>query len=308
MSNQIVETHLIDLDKDEISDTIFLKGLNKYTYNGKLIDFDPGIVQELIIKFSNGSKYVNDLQFDTIDNVYTKRFENLVKSNLIYIPKFKNDNQYVFMNAPSYGSSIEEMLCLKIDRTGVYDTIIPLQIYDIAEIDKNSNLEIVGIENYGDRVLSHTNFRLIFYFPFKVYSIDNVSFFNEKLTLEYQKKLESIFGKFKDKTYLVISPQNDTIAIHHSEEYKYKLQFPEVSEKLFKRTDISWREKSDLRLMRNEVFAKYGYIFNSKDLKEYFEMAKWYTPRYNDVNEVLKLMTETELKNIEFIKKIEKEI
>lgn len=43
---------------------------------------------------------------------------------------------------------------------------------------------------------------------------------------------------------------------------------------------------ADLRLARNTVFAKYGRIFKSKDLKEHFAKQDWYTPnpRFKETN------------------------
>ena len=54
--------------------------------------------------------------------------------------------------------------------------------------------------------------------------------------------------------------------------------------------------------MRNEIFARYGYIFKSQDLKEWFGSKPWYNGRYSDVNHML---TDIERKNVEFIKKHE---
>ena len=36
--------------------------------------------------------------------------------------------------------------------------------------------------------------------------------------------------------------------------------------------------KKDLRLMRNEILARKGYVFTSKDLQEYFGKKSWYKP------------------------------
>ena len=36
--------------------------------------------------------------------------------------------------------------------------------------------------------------------------------------------------------------------------------------------------KEELRLMRNTIYAQYGYDFNSPDLKEYFGQFEWYIP------------------------------
>ena len=54
--------------------------------------------------------------------------------------------------------------------------------------------------------------------------------------------------------------------------------------------------------MRNEIYARHGLIFQNKKLKKYFDKQPWYKPRYNDVSNML---SETEKKNIAFLKKVE---
>lgn len=36
-----------------------------------------------------------------------------------------------------------------------------------------------------------------------------------------------------------------------------------------------------LRLIRNEIFALHGRIFNSQDLMDYFSQKSWYVPTYS---------------------------
>lgn len=67
-------------------------------------------------------------------------------------------------------------------------------------------------------------------------------------------------------------------------------------------SDIAGMSSSDLRLIRNEIYARHGYIFKSSDLKEYFSQFSWYEPRSRDVSDML---SETELYNVTFIKKYE---
>jgi hypothetical protein len=54
--------------------------------------------------------------------------------------------------------------------------------------------------------------------------------------------------------------------------------------------------------MRNEIFARHGYIFKTNDMKLYFESQAWYSPKYEDVTSFL---TEIEKGNIELIKRYE---
>ena len=44
---------------------------------------------------------------------------------------------------------------------------------------------------------------------------------------------------------------------------------------------LSRYDKKTLRLMRNAILAKHGYVFQSKDLKDYFGAQRWYKPAPN---------------------------
>lgn len=68
---------------------------------------------------------------------------------------------------------------------------------------------------------------------------------------------------------------------------------------------IENKNLGDLRIMRNEIFAKHGYIFNSQDLKDYFSKFDWYKPKYKDVKS---LLTETDKINIATIQKAENQL
>ena len=75
-----------------------------------------------------------------------------------------------------------------------------------------------------------------------------------------------------------------------------------ASEKDLEKEELEEMTPEDLRLMRNEIFAAYGYIFNSADLKEHFSSKKWYVPRYDNVDDKL---TSREKENIKLIREVE---
>lgn len=62
--------------------------------------------------------------------------------------------------------------------------------------------------------------------------------------------------------------------------------------------------KSELRLMRNEIFARHGYSFHAEDLRQYFGQCPWYSP-LGDNDAALAGLTETEKINIQLIKHFE---
>lgn len=67
-------------------------------------------------------------------------------------------------------------------------------------------------------------------------------------------------------------------------------------------TDLAGLDLAELRIMRNYIFARHGYIFKSADLANYFSRYSWYNPRYSDVTPML---SEIEKQNVEFIKRNE---
>jgi hypothetical protein len=79
--------------------------------------------------------------------------------------------------------------------------------------------------------------------------------------------------------------------------------FPEASQRLLKAKDVENMMKEDLEFMRNEIFARHGFCFNRKNLRQRFEMEDWYVPNTVDIRGFL---TPIEKKNIEIIKRYEK--
>jgi hypothetical protein len=78
--------------------------------------------------------------------------------------------------------------------------------------------------------------------------------------------------------------------------------YPEGSQRMLGLSDVRGLNSWDLKVMRNEIFARHGYIFKSEEMVNYFSSQRWYQPIYDDVTPFL---SEIEKKNIDFIKSIE---
>lgn len=61
---------------------------------------------------------------------------------------------------------------------------------------------------------------------------------------------------------------------HESSEYI----FPSDREYLTKK-QLEGLTKDDVALIRNEIYARHGYIFNSEAYKQYFSSKSWYVPK-----------------------------
>ena len=75
-----------------------------------------------------------------------------------------------------------------------------------------------------------------------------------------------------------------------------------VSDKIssLERFDELPRER--LRLLRNHIFAQYGYQFKSEDLANHFASKDWYSPRFDNVD---KLLTENDKQIIAYLRDLE---
>jgi len=100
---------------------------------------------------------------------------------------------------------------------------------------------------------------------------------------------------------------------------KVKLnKIEEQNVKLIERMEADWREYmateeisqdmldglfiEDLRVLRNEIYARHGRIFKDKELQKYFSEQPWYKPNADFKDEML---TEKEYKNLSIIRQSE---
>ena len=62
--------------------------------------------------------------------------------------------------------------------------------------------------------------------------------------------------------------------------------------------------KGIIRMVVNELYAKYGYQFGNEEIQAYFNQKEWYQDiptRNTDMNDVIKKMTDAERANVEFL-------
>ncbi len=108
------------------------------------------------------------------------------------------------------------------------------------------------------------------------------------------------YKPLKDQTKVKLGPveeQNvkliETIETRQREKISAELITNEMVDGLF---------VEDLRVLRNEIYARRGRVFKDKDLQKYFEAQSWYhaNPDFRD-----EMLTETESKNLAVIKEVE---
>lgn len=85
--------------------------------------------------------------------------------------------------------------------------------------------------------------------------------------------------------------------------------FPNSDTEYLTKSDLSGMSKSEINLAKNELYARHGRKFKSKELQEYFESKDWYVPKYSPKQWDKKgdsfFFNKYEIKNRDLLKKYE---
>ena len=79
-------------------------------------------------------------------------------------------------------------------------------------------------------------------------------------------------------------------------------EYPQSSTRKLKEKDVENMHSADLRIMRNEMYARHGYSFKLADMRKHFDQQEWYMPMATDVSAKL---TAIEKHNHDLIKRYE---
>ncbi|HEX7261194.1 MAG TPA: YARHG domain-containing protein, partial [Luteolibacter sp.] len=80
-------------------------------------------------------------------------------------------------------------------------------------------------------------------------------------------------------------------------------KYPQSSTRVLAAKDVENLKNEELRIMRNEIYARHGYSFKLADMREHFDKLDWYMPVAIDITTKL---TKVEKSNAELIKRYEK--
>ena len=76
--------------------------------------------------------------------------------------------------------------------------------------------------------------------------------------------------------------------------------WPFTSTRKLTYSDVAGLTAWELKIMRNEIYARHGYIFKTAEMKDYFRRQPWYSPVSSSVR-----LSKTEEYNVAFIKRYE---
>lgn len=192
-------------------------------------------------------------------------------------------NEVIYDNTEVYEGSWKS---ISVKRGNNY-----LEAYDIECDSKNGHMEIYTTAKFDYMFCNH-------------FSDDPYWKFREGQT-KYARKIEDK----RDIIDAAISSNN----ISEQETTKQEtsltsksnpstIGYDVTSARILTEKDIAGLSKKELRIIRNEIYARHGYIFKTDDMKVYFSSQPWYKGTRSDVSS---LLSDIEKKNVEFIKRHE---
>jgi len=182
------------------------------------------------------------------------------------------------------------------------------------------NFELCGkyIDENKNIYIFHPNEnRAIGFFPTEFYSFElefnypiQVITFSEDQSIYYETTTDGLdifnatLDKYNDwqKAEKILTLKQIKW-LHPSNEDNIKGRYPFASSTILTSPILGYFNLKELKIMRNEIFARHGYIFQTQAMKSHFESQKWYEGRFYDV---IKKLSDLEKLNIKLIRLMEK--
>ena len=303
-----------------------------------LISFSTfGQNDDILSTWTNGYEFFSSGKYN--DSLIVLSGGNLHEGGYGFTLKVLSDNEYVIIGNspeddydPSVGEKGDIVKVLTIDKykvLAVYDTKYNIQEVLIELNGGFENLVIRNKINYelsgkykdekGKQYIFYPNkleadgfsseqdykFEYEYDFPIEVITFnDNESFYYENSAdgLIIYKAQKDEYGDWEKADKLMTLTKTDWINQTNNQDLKGK--YPFVSTEIMINDILGNFDDKELRIMRNEIFARYGYKFKTDEMKSYFESQDWYSGLYDNVNDKL---TDLEKLNIQLIKRHENE-
>lgn len=112
------------------------------------------------------------------------------------------------------------------------------------------------------------------------------------------------YAEFKGTEFDDFINKQEKASSKDGKETQEKL-FDMASSKELTEKDIEGLSKSELRVLRNSIYARHGYTFKDKNLTDFFSQYSWYKATSTDMEAITSQMSEVEKSNVEFIHKHE---
>ncbi|QIZ05628.1 YARHG domain-containing protein [Priestia megaterium] len=168
---------------------------------------------------------------------------------------------------------------------GVVEPVSGEDVEQVKEVDLSTDSD----SDSGNYILSESEYKRLTESDLADLSLEDLRLARNELYARhgYIFKSEDLNSYFKQKSWYHSDPSFAESALSETEKYNAKFILSKerpgfiLSESEYKRlteSDIADLSLEDLRLARNEIYARHGYIFKSEELNSYFKQKSWYNP------------------------------
>ncbi|EQF24161.1 YARHG domain protein [Clostridioides difficile CD160] len=284
------------LDKDKIASDVI-----GYSFNSENIVYST---QNKEIHFYNMKTKKDKVEMSNIQ----KYSEIYLENELIYSKNLEPKDLIGFWKADEYNIfEFEEPDKIKLYSKNQEESNYTIK-YEVESSDSNS-MVLKSKDNSSNEKLSVTRYNS------NEISLeaDNVSGTLNKISKEEADKfIKSINNGTNDESD---KEKNDTKNSKNNSSSNSNSKNREVSydddyiiydsdSRVLTREELEGYSKGELAYIRNEIFARYGYVFKEEPYKSYFSNKSWYQPDY-DIGADTDVLNSIEKQNISLIKEME---
>ncbi len=287
-----------DLDNDGRNDHIYLH-YNKAKNIFNHIEINSSIHGTFHYSFDKGLEAISN----TSDKLLYNSHWEIIRFDHFFILESEAGKNYLLFKQKSETNEPGRTLVIEIYNEA-YSDIINEPIDIVRILPDNTSLNLFTKKHnptvLGDTIIERRSYQILSYEPVLCYNIANTKTLDRDKTIAYNLRFG--IGWAKSKIRRVIKDQKTGEEKFLFETYR---AYPETSLRVLTERELSIYAEEELRLMRNELFADYGYIFNDSYLSWYFEQQHWYKPIGKEVSMHL---SDIEKINIARIKQMEEKL
>ncbi|MBI5401879.1 MAG: YARHG domain-containing protein [Ignavibacteriae bacterium] len=129
---------------------------------------------------------------------------------------------------------------------------------------------------------------------------------DQEAKLQMQKSSLDSLAKLKDGELKKAKDDYDKAVEEYNKNGKYPGKYPFTSSKEIKDEDLKGLSDNELKIMKNEILARHGFIFSDKEMKDHFSKLKWYSAKNQNVDKLLTPLEKQNIQNIEAFEKMKK--
>jgi hypothetical protein len=146
-----------------------------------------------------------------------------------------------------------------------------------------------------ERVMEGTSFKL---FPNNILAVIDYKFVAIGDPLRESDFSANENDEYEKYSIYSILPDGNFSLLEYTDYISIKSENPDPSKQLLSNQNLKKYTPQELRILRNEIFAKKGYIFKSADLRQHFKKFDWYTPISKDVSESLSILEKLNIQTL----------